>query len=51
MVTNPHFKHVYNAYYHAFRILLDQKQVTSMKENDELSKLLRRLVDEHSEYK
>lgn len=47
VVTNPHIKRVYNAYYHAFEVLRKHPRVTDLASNREFCSLLRRLVDEH----
>lgn len=47
VVTNPHIKRVYNAYYHAFDTLRQTAEVKSMSDNVAFCTLLRRLVDEH----
>jgi hypothetical protein len=49
VVTNPHIKRVYNAYYHAFEVLRKHPPVTDLASNKEFCTLLRRLVDEHGE--
>jgi hypothetical protein len=47
VVTNPHIKTVYDAYYHAFNTLIALKPVETAEENEEFTALLMRLVDEH----
>jgi hypothetical protein len=47
LVTNPHIRKVYNAYYHAFEVLRAHPPVTTLTENTAFCALLRRLVDEH----
>eukprot|EP00878_Enallax_costatus_P015017 GHUV01015724.1.p1 GENE.GHUV01015724.1~~GHUV01015724.1.p1 ORF type:complete len:495 (+),score=95.37 GHUV01015724.1:1927-3411(+) len=47
VVTNPHIKRVYNAYYHAFDTLRATPEVKTMSDNVAFCTLLRRLVDEH----
>jgi hypothetical protein len=47
VVTNPHIKTVYDAYYHAFNTLITLKPVETAEENEEFTALLMRLVDEH----
>lgn len=47
MVTNPHIKHVYTAYYNAFETLRTWPRVASLEDNHAFASLLRRLVDEH----
>jgi signal transduction histidine kinase len=48
VVTNPHIKKVYEAYWHAFNTLRLAPVPTDGASNDRFSALLRRLVDEHS---
>ncbi|BDA46288.1 [3-methyl-2-oxobutanoate dehydrogenase [lipoamide]] kinase [Coccomyxa sp. Obi] len=48
VVTNPHIKRVYDAYYHAFNTLRNMPQVQTSAENDKLTEVLQRLVDEHA---
>ena len=40
---------VYNAYYHGFATLKELPPVADMQQNEQLVRLLRRLVDEHCE--
>lgn len=47
VVANPHIARVYSSYYHAFNTLRAAPPVTTARENDAFSALLRRLVDEH----
>lgn len=47
VVTNPHIKRVYNAYYHAFETLRATPEVSTLADNAAFCTLLRRLVDEH----
>lgn len=47
VVTNPHIRRVYDAYFHAFNILRAVPIITTWNENASFSQLLRRLVDEH----
>jgi [3-methyl-2-oxobutanoate dehydrogenase (acetyl-transferring)] kinase len=47
VVTNPHIKRVYNAYYHAFETLRQYPTVKTLADNTAFCILLRRLVDEH----
>ncbi|GAQ83948.1 mitochondrial pyruvate dehydrogenase kinase [Klebsormidium nitens] len=47
VVTNPHIKRVYDAYHRAFLVLKDFPEVTSMEQNQYLTALLTKLVDEH----
>lgn len=49
VVTNPHIKRVYTAYYNAFETLRTWPMVSSLEENHAFCTLLRRLVDEHGE--
>lgn len=48
MVTNPHIKQVYNAYYHAFHTLIKWDEVKTIEQNRKYAELLQRLVDQHS---
>ncbi|EIE24046.1 alpha-ketoacid dehydrogenase kinase [Coccomyxa subellipsoidea C-169] len=48
VVTNPHIKRVYDAYYHAFNTLRNMPQVQTAADNDKLTQVLQRLVDEHA---
>ena len=50
VVTNPHIGQVYRAYRHAFDTLRDLPAPLSLADNENFSKLLRRLVDEHGTY-
>jgi [3-methyl-2-oxobutanoate dehydrogenase (acetyl-transferring)] kinase len=47
VVSNPHIKRVYNAYFHAFETLRAYPPVSSVADNAAFCILLRRLVDEH----
>ncbi|KAF6261335.1 alpha-ketoacid dehydrogenase kinase [Scenedesmus sp. NREL 46B-D3] len=47
VVSNPHIKRVYNAYFHAFETLRAYPPVKSVADNAAFCTLLRRLVDEH----
>lgn len=47
VVTNPHIRRVYHAYFHAFNILRAVPVISTWEENATFSQLLRRLVDEH----
>jgi hypothetical protein len=47
VVSNPHIKRVYNAYFHAFETLRVYPPVKSVADNAAFCTLLRRLVDEH----
>jgi hypothetical protein len=49
VVSNPHIKRVYNAYFHAFETLRVYPPVKSVADNAAFCTLLRRLVDEHGE--
>jgi hypothetical protein len=49
VVSNPHIKRVYNAYFHAFETLRVYPLVKSVADNAAFCTLLRRLVDEHGE--
>ncbi|WIA32443.1 hypothetical protein OEZ86_003265 [Tetradesmus obliquus] len=47
VVSNPHIKRVYNAYFHAFETLRAYPPVKTVADNAAFCVLLRRLVDEH----
>jgi len=47
VVTNPHIRRVYDAYYHAFQTLRVQPPVLTEEDNVEFTHMLKRLVDEH----
>ncbi|KAK9818127.1 hypothetical protein WJX72_007548 [[Myrmecia] bisecta] len=48
VVTNPHIKRVYDAYYHTFDTIIQQPLVQTHTENEHFTVLLKRLVDEHA---
>eukprot|EP00873_Tetraselmis_striata_P016162 jgi/Tetstr1/436426/TSEL_025256.t1 len=48
VVTNPHIRRVYDAYYHAFQTLRLQQPVLDEAQNADFTRLLKRLVDEHA---
>lgn len=48
VVANPHIQRVYHAYYHAFDTLRSTRPAASLRDNEALVALLRRLVDEHA---
>ncbi|CAL5227736.1 g10752 [Coccomyxa viridis] len=48
VVTNPYIKRVYNAYHHAFNTLRQMPEVQTREDNEQLTSVLQRLVDEHA---
>ena len=48
VITNPHIQRVYERLYHAFQTLTPLKEIRSIEQNEEFTKILKNLLNEQS---